>query len=213
LDLHGVLGREVAPDLVAAAEDAALSAVSPQASLSAARTAGATALRRGATVRRDAALRIADDVVDRLIETGRLVRDDDTLRLPGTASTTEDPAEDAAMDRLEALLAVAAPPALSVAARSAACPPEAVRRLERDGRIVVLEPDLAYAAATYRELTARALDLADREPLTPARLRDETGTSRKYVMAILEDLDRRAILRRTPAGHVPGPKAPAASSR
>jgi hypothetical protein len=27
-------------------------------------------------------------------------------------------------------------------------------------------------------------------------------------MAILEDLDRRAILRRTPDGHVPGPKAP-----
>jgi hypothetical protein len=26
-------------------------------------------------------------------------------------------------------------------------------------------------------------------------------------MAILEDLDRRAILRRTPAGHVPGPRA------
>ena len=28
-------------------------------------------------------------------------------------------------------------------------------------------------------------------------------------MAILEDLDRRAILRRTPAGHVPGPRAAA----
>jgi hypothetical protein len=28
-------------------------------------------------------------------------------------------------------------------------------------------------------------------------------------MAILADLDRRAILRRTPEGHVPGPKAPA----
>ena len=44
-------------------------------------------------------------------------------------------------------------------------------------------------------------------PLTPAALRDATGTSRKYVMAILEDLDRRAILRRTPNGHVPGVRA------
>ena len=43
-------------------------------------------------------------------------------------------------------------------------------------------------------------------PLTPAAYRDATGTSRKYVMAILEDLDRRAILRRTPDGHVPGPQ-------
>ena len=82
----------------------------------------------------------------------------------------------------------------------------------RAARIVVLEPDLAYAMTTYRDLAARALSMAVRAPLTPAAYRDATGTSRKYVMAILEDLDRRAILRRTPAGHVPGPKAPAAAS-
>ena len=62
--------------------------------------------------------------------------------------------------------------------------------------------------STYRDLAARAIAMAGREPLTPAAYRDATGTSRKYVMAILEDLDRRAILRRTPEGHVPGPKAP-----
>jgi hypothetical protein len=39
-------------------------------------------------------------------------------------------------------------------------------------------------------------------------LRDALGTSRKYVMAILTDLDRRGMLRRTDAGHVPGPRAP-----
>jgi hypothetical protein len=50
--------------------------------------------------------------------------------------------------------------------------------------------------------------MAGAEPLTPAAFRDATGTSRKYVMAILEDLDRRAILRRTPTGHLPGPRAP-----
>jgi selenocysteine-specific elongation factor len=115
------------------------------------------------------------------------------------------------MDRLEASLAVPAPPSLADAARAAGCPPAAVRDLERAGRIVVLESDLAYAASTYRDLTSRALELATREPLTPATFRDATGTSRKYVMAILEDLDRRAVLRRTPAGHVPGPKAPAAA--
>ena len=58
--------------------------------------------------------------------------------------------------------------------------------------------------STYRDLAARALAMAARAPLTPAAYRDATGTSRKYVMAVLEDLDRRAILRRTPAGHVPG---------
>ena len=41
-------------------------------------------------------------------------------------------------------------------------------------------------------------------PLTPAAYRDAIGSSRKYVMAILEDLDRRELLRRTDAGHVLG---------
>jgi hypothetical protein len=112
------------------------------------------------------------------------------------------------MDRLEGLLAVPAPPPLADAARLAGCPADGVRALERAARIVVLEPDLAYAMSTYRDLAARALAMAGREPLTPAAYRDATGTSRKYVMAILEDLDRRAILRRTPDGHVPGPRAP-----
>ena len=118
-----------------------------------------------------------------------------------------------AMDRLEAALSVAAPPALAEAARAVACPPEGVRTLEKAGRIVVLEPDLGYAMSTYRDLAATALTMASTAPLTPAAFRDETGTSRKYVMAILEDLDRRAILRRTPDGHVPGPKAPTVATR
>ena len=84
--------------------------------------------------------------------------------------------------------------------------------MERDGRIVVLEPTLAYAAGTYATLTAQALALAATAPLTPAALRDATGTSRRYVMAILEDLDRRGVLRRTPEGHRPGPRAAATAA-
>jgi hypothetical protein len=116
------------------------------------------------------------------------------------------------MNRLVAALDVAAPPSLSAAAATTGCPPDGVRALERARRIVVLEPDLAYAWATYTGLAARALALASVAPLTPAALRDATGTSRKYVMAILGDLDRRGILRRTPDGHVPGPRAPAPAS-
>jgi len=41
----------------------------------------------------------------------------------------------------------------------------------------------------------------------PADLRDATGTSRKYVMAVIEELDRRGVLRRTADGHVVGPRA------
>ncbi len=214
LDLHGVLvvGRRVtlAHDVAEAAADAAVDAVpagSTGVPVTTVRATAAAAMRRLATVRRDAALVAAGDVVDALVADGRLIRDGDAVGRPGVAAAAPDPAVAAAMDRLEAALAVAAPPSLAAAARLAGCPADGVRTLERAGRIVVLEPDLAYAMGTYRDLAAVALRLAARSPLTPAAFRDATGTSRKYVMAILEDLDRRAILRRTPAGHVPGPRA------
>jgi len=111
------------------------------------------------------------------------------------------------MDRLVLSLAVPAPPSLSEAARSVACSPEGIRALESEGRIVRLESDLAYATEAFDALAGRALDLARSAPLTPAAFRDATGTSRRYALAILEELDGRGILRRTPDGHVPGPRA------
>ena len=112
------------------------------------------------------------------------------------------------MDRLAASLGSAAPPSLADAARSAGCPPEGVRALEAEGRIVRLEPDLAYATATFDALAAQAVALARRGPLSPAAFRDATGTSRRYALAILEELDGRGTLRRTADGHVLGPRAP-----
>ena len=141
------------------------------------------------------------------------MRDADRIRHPTHRPAVPDPALAAAMERLEAALVGTAPPPLGATAARVGCPPEGIRALERTGRIVVLERDLAWAAATYRELAARALGMAHRAPLTPAAYRDATGTSRRYSLAILEDLDRRAILRRTDAGHVPGPKAPPLPAR
>jgi len=112
-----------------------------------------------------------------------------------------------AMARIVELLDTSTPPPLSDAAQQSACPPEDVRELERQGRIVVVDDDLAWSAAAWERLRDQARELADQAPLTPAALRDATGTSRKYVMALLEDLDRRGILRRTAEGHVLGPRS------
>ena len=221
LDLHGGLGpgdgggpMALAADVETAVADAVLAAVDPGAMLAQARAAAARALRRHVTIERTAAATTAAAVVDRLEADGRLIRDGTEVRRPGSTPVRAavDPGLTAAMDRLERTLAASAPPGLADAARAAGCTPDGIGELERSGRIVVLEPDLAYAATTYRELTGRALALAATRPLTPAGLRDATGTSRKYVMTILADLDRRGILRRTPAGHVPGPRAPAPAS-
>ncbi len=220
LDLHGALEPtsdtvgpvRIGPDVVETVDAAIMAAVSHAvdgiAPLTEVRGAAAQAMRRQATIGRSASLAAASTIVDRLITDGRLVRADAGITLPGTpTATATDPALATAMDRLEQALSVAAPPPLAEAARAAACPAAGIRELERTGRIVVIEPDLAYAATTYRDITATAIALATTVPLTPATLRDVTGTSRKYVMAILEDLDRRAVLRRTPDGHVPGPRA------
>ncbi len=210
IELHGAAGAVLAGDVATGARNAGLDAVAAEAGLTTVRAAVARAVRSVATIRRDDAASAAAAIVDRLVDDGRLERDGDRVRRAGApAPAAIDPGLTAAMDRLEAALDLLAPPPLAATARAVACPPAGIRTLERTGRIVVLEADLAYAMTTYRDLAARALAMAAREPLTPAAYRDATGTSRKYVMAILEDLDRRAILRRTAAGHVPGPKAPA----
>ena len=181
------------------------SAVSGQ-SLAELRTRLVRFLRRLATVDERRAGQIVEALLAGLVAEGRLARSADRIHEPGRPA--ELPAAlSAAMDRLERALATAAPPALGEALRAAGCPPDGVRMLEAEGRIVRLEPDLAYAAATYRAMAGEALEMARSGALTPAAFRDATGTSRKYVMAILEDLDRRGILRREPHGHLPGPRA------
>lgn len=223
LDVHGALANGpsllLAADVRTALERAALEAVaahhretplSAGAPLPRVRAAVLRRLRSLATVeRRDAAAAqsAVTSVVDDLVARGSLARSGQALRDPALG-TAVPPELDASMRRLEAALNVAAPPSLDEAATAAGCPPEGVRALAAEGRIVRLTPDLAWATPTYHRLAALALERARGAPLTPAAYRDATGTSRRYVMAILEDLDRRGILQRTPDGHVPGPRAP-----
>ncbi len=218
LDLHGAVhertGWRLAPDVAAALEAAAVDhvrahhATAPESvgvTLPAMRAELALAARRRATLGRAAAEEVAHAEVDRLVAGGVLARDGERLRDPARAAGLP-AATLAAMDRLETALSVAAPPALSLAARDAGCPVDGVRALEDAGRIVRLEDDLAWAAGTYRELVRTALAMAAAAPLAPAAFRDATGTSRRFVLAILGDLDRRGLLRRAEAGHVLGPK-------
>ncbi len=219
LELHGSLadahGRALAADVADALGATATQLVAvhhathPEAlglPLPALRAEVARAVRRLVTLDRAGADLAAHDVVASLIAGGALARDGDAVRDARRAAGLP-PDVLAAMDRLEDALAVAAPPPLAEAARAAGCPPVGVKALEAANRIVRLEDNLAWAASTYRELSRQALNMAAAGPLTPAAFRDATGTSRRYVLVILEDLDRRGLLRRTDAGHVLGPKA------
>jgi len=223
LDAHGFLAGEFAADVRSALDAAAVEAVAAHHAASPvsgglplprARAGLLRRLRSVATVERreaDAAAAAISRVLDGLVEDGRLAREGDALRDPARPDARPAALVEA-MRRLEAALSVPAPPPLREAAMVAGCPPEGIRALQADGRVVRIGADLAWAAATYRNMAAQALDLARVAPLSPAAFRDATGTSRKYVLAILEDLDRREILRRTAEGHVPGPRAPQASA-
>jgi selenocysteine-specific elongation factor len=168
----------------------------------------ARSLRRQVTTDERTAGRVVAALVDALVEGGELVRSGDRIGDPTRPNRSLSPEVLAAMDRLEAILAVPGPPALAEAAARAGCPVEGVRALESSGRMVRVEADLAWSASAYGDLEDTALRLASPGPLTPAALRDATGTSRKYVMVLLEDLARRGVLARTPEGHVRGPRAP-----
>ena len=217
IDLHGALpdggAWRLAPDVEASLRTRAIELVAthhaaqPESAglpLPTLRADLATAARRLVTLTRDAAATVAIGVVDGLLTDGTLARDGDRVReatrAGGLPSATLE-----AMDRLESALSVATPPPLAEAAREAGCPPDGIRALEAAGRIVRLEDDLAWASTTYRDLVRRALAMAGSGPLTPAAFRDATGSSRRYVMVILEDMDRRGLLRRTDDGHVLGP--------
>lgn len=223
LDLHGAVraadGRmRLADDVAAIGVREVLAALDRERpgqerelGLAEVRARAARALRRVVTLRRDEADLAGSALVDQLEAGGRIVRQGERVALAGAGLRRQagpDPGLVSAMGRLEGALAVPAPPSLGEAARSAGCSSAGIAELERAGRIVIIGDDLAYAASTYRQLETQALELAGRAPLTPATLRDATGTSRKYVLAILADLDRRGILRRTDAGHIPGPRAP-----
>jgi len=229
LTLHGALGRSrpevvslaAGPAIVAgrlvlapgvafaiAAETIAVVAATPGDAIPLAelRERLGRALRRRASVDGDTAADAGGAIVESLVRAGRLARTGDLVHMPGRA-VGPPPEVLAAMDRLEAALDLAAPAGLAEAARAAGCPPAGIRALEAAGRIVRVEEDIAWSAGAFARLQAAALDLATPGPLTPAALRDATGTSRKYVMALLEELNRRGVLARTPAGHVRGPRA------
>ncbi len=219
LDLHGAVLHgprwRLADDVAAALRGVAIGLVTDHHEADAAsaglpmadaRAELALAARRRVTLGREAADHVARDIIAALVDGGALARDGDRLRNPARRPGLP-PETVAAMDRLEAALSVAAPPPLAAAAQAAGCGVDGVRALETTGRIVRLEDDLAWSASTYRELVKRALAMAAVGPLTPAAFRDATGSSRRYVMVVLEDLDRRGLLRRTDAGHVLGPRA------
>lgn len=75
---------------------------------------------------------------------------------------------------------------------------ELLNYLAESGQIVRVSADVIFAAAPYHKLVEWTVHtLATAGDVTVAGLRDQFGTSRKYALAFLEQLDERKITRRS----------------
>jgi selenocysteine-specific elongation factor len=89
------------------------------------------------------------------------------------------------------------PPALSDLVRRYRLTPALLQYLVVDGRVVRVNDDTAFARSAYDDAVRRLREhLAEHRTLTVAAARDLLGSSRRYVLPLLEWLDAQKITRR-----------------
>ncbi len=74
---------------------------------------------------------------------------------------------------------------------------EVLDALVEEGRVIRLNPEVVFLPETYQDMVRTVLEQIDRAgPITVAQVRDRFQTSRKYALALLEDMDQRRLTRR-----------------
>jgi selenocysteine-specific elongation factor len=127
-----------------------------------------------------------------------IVREAAGLRLPDHKVALDDEqrrARDALLASLDAT--PFAPPGLADAAAAAGVSRPLLAEMESAGHLVRLAGDIAMTSAALEQATALLRDAATDGPLTASGARQVLGTSRKYILPLLEELDRRGITRRS----------------
>ena len=77
------------------------------------------------------------------------------------------------------------------------------------GEVVRVDHGLYFERRAYDEMVNRVLDAIEREgSVTVGSVRDMLGTSRKYVLALLEHLDAERITQRAGDARRAGSRAP-----
>jgi selenocysteine-specific elongation factor len=80
---------------------------------------------------------------------------------------------------------------------------DVLRFLDRAGKIVQVEPERYYSAQYLNEILAdMARGMADGQPRSPSDLRVLLGSSRKFLIPLLEYCDRRGLTERAGDGRV-----------
>lgn len=140
----------------------------------------------------------AADLLALLIRAGRVVAEGTGVRLPDHGVRLTAQQEEARAALLAALdRNPFAPPRIAEAAVSVGAAPALLKEMEAAGDIVRLDQDLAMTAAAVAQAAQLLRQRYDAEgPLTAAQAKEALGTSRKFALPLLEELDRRGITRR-----------------
>jgi len=124
-------------------------------------------------------------------------------RAGGIAASTHHPALTAEQERSVAALVAELegqpfnPPPLPELVRRHQLTPALLQYLVADGRVVRLNDDTVFARSAYDDALRRLrAHLAAHRTLTVAAARDLLGSSRRYVLPLLEWLDAQKITRR-----------------
>lgn len=145
----------------------------------------------------------ADAVLQRLVADGRIEQRGAVAARPDFAPTL-DPRRAALGDRIAARLRAAglSPPDVGeLAGELGKDVLPVLKFLAREGVLVPVSPDLYFDADTLAAARGRVeAFLRDREPAGPGDLKAVLDISRKYLIPILEWLDREGVTRRTAEG-------------
>jgi selenocysteine-specific elongation factor len=152
-----------------------------------------------------AAPELVDHVLWRAVEDGLLDMAAGIVRRAGWEPRLTG-AQRAALDQIAELVYAAGsePPSLGeLESRFGRDTPDLVRLLEREGRIVAVEPERFYDARCLTSLVDKLEHgMTERREYSPAELRDVLGVSRKFLIPLLEYCDRRGYTARGANGRV-----------
>ncbi|MCY3914141.1 MAG: selenocysteine-specific translation elongation factor [Chloroflexi bacterium] len=134
-------------------------------------------------------------LLEGMAEQGRLVLKEGRVLPPGQSAAPHGPEADRFLAALDQ--GGFAPPDLPALARSQGASSALLDALATAGELVRITPTFGLTQAGYarwREAIGEAFAASDQ--ITVKQLRDQLGTSRKYVLAFLEHLDAQAVTRR-----------------
>jgi selenocysteine-specific elongation factor len=148
-------------------------------------------LRRGVAAREG----IAGAVVEDLLRTGRIRRQDGVVSLGGFVPRVE--GGEAEVDRIVGILEAAAltPPSLAELERQTGRRDLAalLRLAAADGRVEAVERDRYYARGALERFVNALTEVGQAATIAPGALRDRLGISRKFLIPLLEWADGKGL--------------------